>query len=267
MKHKEVNKLKYDHRAWEDLKKKPRSAQNKAIAAIYALSENLKKKFPEEKEIDFFEVARIVHEFYYKKQFDKRVILRSIKPIESFHGADLLLTYLEGINRIKGITSKITIEYKNPIKVERLTKKKTYRTIEQTKQQPAIKIELTGNSILEMFEGMIRSQVSKTTLKLASKNLKGKTPATFGEVKSKWPEFIAQYRKEACRTIYEYLNIEGISTQKRKVITMYALALAKFIPTYSLYVIKCAKDEKGPKAISENSYYSRKFSDNTKVSE
>jgi len=267
MKHKEVSKLKYDNRAWEDLKKKPRSSQNKAISAMYTLSENLKKKFPEEKQIDFFEVARIVHEFYYKKQFDKRVILRSIKPIQSFHGADALLTYLEGISRIKGITSKITIEYKNPIKVERLTKKKTFRTIEQTKQQPAIKIELTGSSILEMFEGMFRSQVSKTALKLASKNLKGKTPATFGEVKSKGPEFIAQYRKEACKVIYEYLNIEGMGSQKRKVITMYALALANFIPTYTKYVLKCEKDEKGPKPVNENSYYSRKFSDNTKVSE
>lgn len=262
MKNSNLNNSEYDDWAWGIIQKGTKNSKASTIRLIQSVEKELKIKFAAEKQIDFFQVALIVHGFYYKKDLDKGVILNAIHPIKRFQDSDRLLKYIDAISYIHRVTSKITIEFKNPIKINPSTKEKTFRKIEELKELPSTSIELNGKAILEMFEGIIRQHVPMESLVLAAKNLSSEPPATFGKIKAKKPEFIAQYRKAACINVYNYLNIPDLPIQKRKVITMFALSLVKFIPSYKTYLEKCKSDKTKP--VSENTYYTRKYSDNTK---
>ena len=262
MKHPDLLKLKYDGRAMAEIKKLPVEAQEPILKAINFVASKIKNKFPDEKNVEHLKMAMMVHEFYYKKQRDKKIRQMIIAPIESYRDVDQLIEYLEAVNYIKGITTKVSIEYINPIKVNQVTKEKTQLKIEGLKDKPSKKISLNGKMLLNYIETIIRNNFKKDWLEIADKNLKNKHHvATFGELKANWKEFIAQYRKKACATIYDYLTPLVKVEQKRKVMTMYTLSVVKFIPSHEQY-----KKVKGKGAVSENTYYTRLYRDHTKIS-
>lgn len=262
MKHPDLLKLKYDGRAMEEIKKLPKEAQEPIFKTIQKVANKIKAKFPDEKQVDFLQMAIRVHEFYYKKQRDKKIREMIIEPIESYQDVDELIDYLEAVNYISGITTKVSIEYKNPIKVDAISKEKTKLKIEDLRDKPSIKINLNGKILHRYIEALIRNNFQKDWLEIASNNLKNKHKvATFAELKANWKEFIGQYKKEACVTLYDYLNKKVADEQLRKVMTMYTLSIVKFIPSFEEF----KKANNGTK-VPENTYYTRIFSDLTKIS-
>ena len=176
------------------------------------------------------EIAKRAVEFAFKKYRDSCIFNNLIQPKEMFDGAYKLLYYLESLEYNRNITSEISIKFKNPI--IRTPKGENKKVRNNFKDFPEVVYQIKGESVINYLESVFTKSIDKEILQ-KMKNALDQEITTFGNIYSYKKQTEAQYSKNACKNISNYLKSIGLPIEKIREITIIALELVSLVMPYS----------------------------------
>jgi hypothetical protein len=227
MKHKIINRLKYDGSIEDYLKQKSISKNNPELFKSYQtkvgkLAEHLAKKFSDVKKVYFIEVAKIAIELAQKKQRDTIIRENASITNESYTGSIELLQYLKGIESNTLLTHDIVIKYSEP-------------NPNGTGRMKKAKLILEGSALIKAFEQMLLKECMVTDLAKSFPKRATKLQL-FGKQFLKEDQFEKQYAKVACKEITALLNKSNLDEKVLKAITIHALENFRLVERYNEYL-------------------------------
>ena len=227
MKHKSLQKLKYDGSIEEYLKQKSIVKENTEVYKNYEervgkFAEHLAKKFKDVKNVYFIEIAKIAIEIYMKKQRDELILENTSNINQDYSGSIELMAYLSGLKSNTIHTHEIVINFSDP----------NFNGIGKMKKN---KFVLDGRALIKFFEQLFLKEYLNTEF-IKSFPKKTTKVKLFGRNYSKTDQFLKQYAKVACNEITDYLKKCSVQEKELKSIVIYTLENLRFIEQYKEYV-------------------------------